>query len=113
VAGEDREVHVGSLAGWRALPVEEIRVAVDEPEAAAGRQRLEDAEEQRAVAPKDERMLASGQHLADTGGDRHRRPAHLDRADDAGIGVPSPVADAPVGLSGITRTEALDQSGRA
>ena len=61
-------------------------------------------------SPQDERTLA---RLAHTGGDRHRRPAHLDRTDDAGIGVPSLVTDASVGLSGVTRTEALDQSGRA
>ncbi len=59
VAREDREVHVGRLAGWRALPIEEIRVPVDEPEAAAAGQCLEDAEQERAVAAEDERALAS------------------------------------------------------
>ena len=112
VASKDREIHIGRLAGWRALPVEEIRVPVDEPETAAGGHCLEDAEQQGAVAPEDERMLAGVQYLPHTGGDRHRCPAHLDRADDPGVGVPSPITDAPVGLSGITRTEALDQSGR-
>ena len=101
----DRAIH--------ALTVEEIRVSVDEPEAAAGGHRLEDAEQQRAVAPEDERTLASVQHLAHTGCDRHRRPAHLDCADNAGIWVPSLVTDAPVGPSGITRTETFDHPGRA
>jgi hypothetical protein len=50
VAGQDREIHVGRLAGWRALPVEEVRMPVDEPEAGAARQRLEHAEQERAVA---------------------------------------------------------------
>ena len=113
VAGQDREIHVGRLAGWRALPVEEVRMPVDEPEAAAARQRLEDAEQERTVAAEDERTLAGFQHLAQTGGDRHRRSAHFDGADHPRIGVTSRVADARVGLSGIARVQTLDQSSRA
>ena len=113
VAREDREVHVGRLAGWRALAVEEIRVPVHEPEAAAAGQCLEDAEQERAVTAEDEGTLASLQHLAHTGGDRLRRPAHLGRAHHARIGVASRIADARVGLSRVARAEALDQSGRA
>ena len=59
MAREDGEVHVGRLAGWRAVPVEEVRVPIDEPEAAAARQCLKDTEQERAVAPEDERALAS------------------------------------------------------
>jgi hypothetical protein len=47
------------------------------------------------------------------GGDRGRGPAHLGRADYAGMGVATRVADARVGLSGVARAEALDESGRA
>jgi hypothetical protein len=68
VAGEYGELHVGRLAGRRAVAIEEIGVSVDEPEAATAGQCMNDAtagqcmnatEQARAVAPEDERTLAS------------------------------------------------------
>jgi hypothetical protein len=112
VAGKDGEVHVGRLAGMRALPVEEVRVPVDEPQAAAAGHCLEHAEQKRAVAAENERPLARLQHLAHTGGDRSRGPAHLARSDHACFGLASGVADARIGLTGVARAQALDQSGR-
>jgi hypothetical protein len=109
----NRELHVGRLAGRRTLPVEEIRVPIDEPETAAARQCLEDAEQERAVAAENERRLASLQHLAHTGGDRQRPPPHVHCADYTGIEVAARVADARVGLSGVAPAEAVDQSGHA
>jgi hypothetical protein len=87
-------------------------VPIHEPEAAAAGQRLEDAEQERAVAAEDERTLARLQHLAHTGGDRYRNPAHLRRADYAGIGVALRVAHVRFGLACVARAQALDQSGR-
>jgi hypothetical protein len=59
VAGEYGELHVGRLAGRRAVAIEEIGVSVDEPEAATAGQCMNDTEQERAVAPEDERTLAS------------------------------------------------------
>ena len=73
--------------------------------------RLEDAEQERAIAADDERTLVSVQHLAHTRRDRHRRPTHLGGADYAGVAVASRVADAGVRLSGVSRRKTLNKSG--
>ena len=113
VTGEDRELHIGRLARRGALPVEEVRVPVHEPEPAAARHRLEDAEEKRAVAAEHEWALVSVEQRAHTRGDRHRRAADVARADYARLRISSCVADACSGRSGIARAHALEESGCA
>jgi len=113
VAGEDREIHVSGLAGRRALPVEEVRVPIDEPKPAALRHRKEDAEQERAIAAQHELTFASLQHRAHTRGDRRRGPADVPRSNHARVGVASRVADAGGNRSRIARAQALKQAGVA
>jgi len=105
---EDRKIHVRCLAGGRALPIEEIRVAIDEPQAAAAGERAEYAEEQRAISAEDEGTLASIEDLAHPGADRERGPADVRRADYAGTWVAARVANARFSLSGVARAQTLE-----
>lgn len=113
VAREDRQVHVGRLAGWGALPVEEIRVPVNTPESAAAGQCLANPEQERAVTAQDKRTVARLQRLAHARGDCDRRPAHFGCGDHAGDGVTTRGTDARLHLSAIAPVEPLDQPGRA
>ena len=112
VPREDRQVHVGRLAGRRALAVVEVGVPVDEPQPAAARQGLEDAQHQRAVAADNERELARTAHVAHPRRDVGCRSAHVQRADHAGRGVAARVANLRVGRAAVARPEPLDQPGR-
>jgi hypothetical protein len=50
VTREDREIHVGRLAGRGAFAVEEISVPIDEPQAAVSGKGLRNAQQDCAIA---------------------------------------------------------------
>ena len=113
VAGEDRQLHVGRLAGRRGLAVVEVGVPVHEPETGVARKGLEHAEQERAVAADHQRAPSGTEDRLDTRGDRRRGPAHIGYSHHPRVRVAPRVADVGVEPARVVRLQALDEPGCA
>jgi hypothetical protein len=116
VARDDRDGHVGGLAGGRGLAVVGVEMAIQVGQAHLAKRIAgtgERARQERAAAAHHERNPALGEHVADL---EPHRPGHgPDRwpADDPGLRVPDPPDEPDREISGVGRAHRVGQAGGA